>query len=233
MKGSPPHTTSARLPPTGSGGRHPHAALTDNDGGLVQLAQCGDKQAFDQLVRKYRGAVMKLALRYTRDCADAEDATQEAFIKAYRGLRRFRRECTFYTWLYRIATNSAKNVLLHRRRTPEMTSLPTSGADEGGTVPTCLLELGTPETFSATDDIRGAVNAALHTLPPEYRAALLLRELRGLSYEQIAVSMATPVGTVRSRIFRARELIDAQLRPVSEHGLGRRRRGKAPQPLAR
>src|ERR1700684_2289680 len=175
---------------------------------LVLGAQAGESAAFDQLVRKYRPRVVKLAMRYTHNVSDAEDAAQEAFVKAYRGLPHFRRECTFYTWLHRIAINSAKNVLLARDRDPvySATDLP----DDSGSARYARhqQELDTPEELTRIDDIRGMVNAALEALPEAHRTAIMLREIDGLTYREIAATMAIPLGTVRSRVFRARNAID-------------------------
>jgi RNA polymerase sigma-70 factor (ECF subfamily) len=169
-------------------------------------------------------------MRYTHNVSDAEDAAQEAFVKAYRGLPRFRRQCTFYTWLHRIAINSAKNLLLARDRDPldRATDLP----DDSGSArhATHQQELDTPEELTRIDDIRGMVNAALEALPEAYRTTIMLREVEGLSYREIAATMAIPLGTVRSRVFRARDVIDHKLRRVSEGGLGRHsRRRRSPK----
>jgi RNA polymerase sigma-70 factor (ECF subfamily) len=189
---------------------------------LVVRAQSGDHKAFDQLTLKYRPKVFKLAKRFTGNCSDAEDVAQETFIKAYRGLGTFRRECAFYTWLFRIATNSAKNVLMARVRNSAASTCAWPDEDDAaGFLPVRLQEMDTPEDLALTDEMRGAMNSTLEQLPVTHRAAIILREVDGLTYVQIAAVMATPVGTVRSRIFRARELIDQRLRPVFEGGLGR------------
>jgi RNA polymerase sigma-70 factor (ECF subfamily) len=196
-----------------------------SDLSLVLRAQSGESAAFNQLVRKYRQRVVKLAMRYTHNFSDAEDAAQEAFLKAYRGLPQFRRECAFYTWLHRIAINSAKNVLIARARDPvdKATDLP----DDSGSVghATRHQELDTPEELTRSDDIRAMVNAALEALPEAYRMVIMLREIDGLSYREISSRMAVPLGTVRSRVFRARDVIDHKLRQVTDGGLGRH--GKA------
>jgi RNA polymerase sigma-70 factor (ECF subfamily) len=194
---------------------------SSDDFNLVVRAQSGDRQAFDQLTLKYWPRVIKLAERYTRNRADAEDVAQEAFIKAYKGLCTFRRECTFYTWLFRIAVNSAKNVLLARGHNSVAATSVWLDAEDGVLTPMCLREMDTPEELALSDEMHGAVNATLQQLPETHRAAVMLREIDGLTYAQIAAAMATPVGTVRSRIFRARELIDHHLRPVFEGGIGR------------
>jgi RNA polymerase sigma-70 factor (ECF subfamily) len=203
-------------------GRSDFGAGTNiSDLSLVRSAQSGEIRAFDRLVLKYRPRVVELALRYTRNPADAEDATQEAFIRAYRGLRHFRCDSTFYTWLYRIASNCARNLLKARARdllrgTTDFPDDPTAAH-----LPTRLQELETPEELTITDDIRGVVNATLESLCEEYRTAITLREIDGLSYQDIAAAMSIPVGTVRSRVFRARDIIDRQLRRVYDGGLGR------------
>jgi RNA polymerase sigma-70 factor, ECF subfamily len=187
---------------------------------LVRLAQQGDRAAFDRLVRKYRPKLITLAARYTHNVSDAEDATQDALVKTYRGLADFRGECAFYTWLYRITVNSAKNLLQTRAREHAIT---TSSVlrEESLEAPWQSQDLATPERLTLTEDIRATVNAALQRLPEVHREAIILRELEGMSYEQIAQVMGTPIGTVRSRVFRARELIDHELRRVFDGGLGR------------
>jgi RNA polymerase sigma-70 factor, ECF subfamily len=203
-------------PSTAIPSAYPHAfgarpILSDRS--LVRCAQSGESRAFDRLVLKYRSRIVKLAMRYTRNPADAEDATQETFIKAYRALRHFRCDSAFYTWLYRIATNCARNLLKARRR-----DLLNSAIDR----PTHLRELATPEELALTADICGMVNFALGALSEEHRTVITLREIDGLSYREIASAMSIPVGTVRSRVFRARDLIDREVRRVHDGGLGRR-----------
>jgi len=200
------------------------AAGEGDDQSLVHRVQAGDRGAFDQLVRKYQRRVLRLALRLTHDLCDAEDAAQEAFMMAYRGLPHFRRECSFYTWLYRISINSAKNVLAARMRGAALfvnDSGSPYGDDHAAEESAELKDADTPENLVLTDEICQLVNAAVASLPEEQRVAVLLRELEGYSYESIARVMASPVGTVRSRIYRARELIDARLRQVFDEGLGR------------
>jgi len=191
-----------------------------SDLSLVQLAQRGDAGAFDALVRRYQHKVVKLVLRYVRDPAEAEDIAQEAFIKAYRALPRFRGDSAFYTWLYRIAINTAKNVLASRGRSPIRYEVDRSDDDDYDVVAN-LKDAATPEALALTEEIRSTVTAAIDALPEDLRTAIQLRELEGLSYEEIAAAMECPVGTVRSRIFRAREAIDARLRDVFDGGLGR------------
>jgi RNA polymerase sigma-70 factor, ECF subfamily len=164
---------------------------------------------------------VELAMRYTRNSADAEDATQETFIKAYRGLRHFRCESAFYTWLYRIASNCARNLLNARRRDLLNKAIDFSDYHNAARHSTRLRELETPEELALTADIRGMVNTALEGLSEEHRTAITLREIDGLSYQQIASAMSIPIGTVRSRVFRARDIIDHKLRLVHDGGLGR------------
>src|SRR5579863_759362 len=199
-----------------------NADVCDDD--LVSRAKLGERAAFDLLVRKYQRRVFKLTLRYTRNQTDAEDASQEAFIKAYRGLRAFRGECAFYTWLYRIAIRCASNVLAARARDPMFGAYTMSDDDTASELTTSLRELETPEDLRVTSDIKGVVNVALEELPEAHRTAIMYREIDGLTYDEIATVMISPIGTVRSRVFRAREIIDHRLRAVFEDGLGRRRR---------
>jgi RNA polymerase sigma-70 factor (ECF subfamily) len=188
---------------------------------LVKRVQRGDKSAFDLLVRKYQHKVVKLVLRYVRNPAEAEDIAQEAFIKAYRALPQFRGDSAFYTWMYRIAINTAKNSLASRDRSPIAYDLDLTDPEESHGVQARLQDPDTPEGMALTEEIRGIVNSAIEGLPEELKTAIVLRELDGLSYEEIAAAMECPVGTVRSRIFRAREAIDKRLREVFEGGLGR------------
>jgi RNA polymerase sigma-70 factor (ECF subfamily) len=192
-----------------------------SDLSLVRRVQRGDKGAFDALVLKYQHKVVKLVMRYVRNPAEAEDVAQEAFIKAYRALPQFRGDSAFYTWLYRIAINTAKNAVVSRDRSPVEFDLDSQNSDESYDMQSRLKDSETPEGLVLTDEIRGTVNAAIDALPEDLRTAIVLRELEGLSYEEIAAAMGCPVGTVRSRIFRARESIDRQLREVFEGGLGR------------
>lgn len=182
---------------------------------LVARVQKGDNTAFDLLVRKYQHRVAKLVGRYVRDRAEVEDVTQEAFLKAYRALRGFRGDSAFYTWLYRIAVNTAKNYLDARGRRPVSLDLEAEGievldSNEG------LREQATPEHHLLTDEIANTVHRVLEGLPADLRTAITLREVEGLSYEEIADIMDCPIGTVRSRIFRAREAVDLELKPLLE-----------------
>ncbi len=192
-----------------------------SDLSLVRRVQRGDKGAFDVLVLKYQHKLVKLVTRYVRNPAEAEDIAQEAFIKAYRALPQFRGDSAFYTWLYRIAINTAKNAVVSRDRSPVDYDFDRDSIDESYDMQGRLKDSETPEGLVLTDEIRQTVNAAIEQLPEDLRTAIVLRELEGLSYEQIAAQMDCPVGTVRSRIFRAREAIDQRLRQVFEGGLGR------------
>jgi RNA polymerase sigma-70 factor, ECF subfamily len=192
-----------------------------SDLSLVLRVPHGDKGAFDALVLKYQHKLVKLVMRYVRNPAEAEDIAQEAFIKAYRALPQFRGDSAFYTWLYRIAINTAKNAVVSRDRSPVEYDLDRSNTDESYDMQGRMKDSETPEGLVLTDEIRSTVNAAIDALPEDLRTAIVLRELEGLSYEEIAAAMACPVGTVRSRIFRAREAIDRRLREVFEGGLGR------------
>src|ERR1700741_2756696 len=192
-----------------------------SDLSLVRRVQRGDKGAFDALVLKYQHKLVKLVMRYVRNPAEAEDIAQEAFIKAYRALPQFRGDSAFYTWLYRIAINTAKNAVVSRDRSPVEYDLDRNNNDESYDMQGRMKDAETPEGLVLTDEIRSTVNAAIDALPEDLRTAIVLRELDGLSYEEIAAAMACPVGTVRSRIFRAREAIAKRLREVFEGGLGR------------
>jgi RNA polymerase sigma-70 factor (ECF subfamily) len=186
---------------------------TSGDQLLVERAQRGDRRAFDLLVLKYQQKIVKLVLRYVRDPAEALDVSQEAFIKAYRALPGFRGESAFYTWLYRIAINTAKNYLVSLQRRPVEYDLDPQAAEQYD-ITTRLRDEDTPEGLAMQDELRRTVESAIAGLPDELRTAILLREIEGLSYEEIASAMECPVGTVRSRIFRAREAIDARIRPL-------------------
>ena len=181
---------------------------------LVERAQKGDKRAFELLVMKYQRKLARLLSRMVRDQAEIEDITQESFIKAYRALPQFRGESAFYTWLYRIAVNTAKNYLVARgRRAPTTTEFSNEEA-EGFEDAELLRDIATPDAELQTKQIAAAVNKAVEALPEELRTAITLRELEGLSYEEIAQMMDCPIGTVRSRIFRAREAIAEKIRPM-------------------
>ncbi|MFN4263648.1 MAG: RNA polymerase sigma factor RpoE [Thioalkalivibrionaceae bacterium] len=180
---------------------------------LVERVQNGDKRAFDLLVLKYQHKIVHLVGRYVHDHATALDVAQEAFIKAYRGIERFRGDSAFYTWLYRIAINTAKNHLVaQKRRSPEY-EVDAQDAEQY-TGDSALKENATPERELLSQEIHQAVISTIEQLPEDLRTAITLRELDGLSYEEIAQTMDCPIGTVRSRIFRAREAIDRTLRPL-------------------
>ncbi len=180
---------------------------------LVERVQKGDSAAFDVLVRKYQHKILKLVMRYVRDPAEAEDVTQEAFLKAYRALPKFRGDSAFYTWIYRIAINTAKNFLVAAKRRPLDYNLDLQDPEQYD-MQARLKDIDTPERMMLTEEIRTTVNRAIDKLPEDLRTAIILREMEGMSYEEIAQAMECPVGTVRSRIFRAREAIDKRLRPL-------------------
>ena len=190
---------------------------------LVERAQQGDKQAFDLLVIKYQRKLARLLSQFIRDASEVEDVTQEAFIKAYRALPSFRGDSAFYTWLYRIGINTAKNFLVAQgRRAPTTTTGFDSEEAEGFEEASQLREMNTPESELTSKQIAQTVNQTLEELPEELRTAITLREIEGLSYEEIAAIMSCPIGTVRSRIFRAREAIAEKLRPLLGTGKDKR-----------
>jgi RNA polymerase sigma-70 factor (ECF subfamily) len=185
------------------------------DHALVKRAQKGDRRAFDLLVLKYQHKIVKLISRYVHDSSEVLDVAQEAFLKAYRALPKFRGESAFYTWLYRIAINTAKNYLVAQGRRPPDEDVSALDAEqyEGESA---LKEYATPEHLMLKDEIEKTVFDAIEQLPEDLRTAITLRELEGLSYEDIAQAMDCPIGTVRSRIFRAREVINKKLQPLLE-----------------
>lgn len=185
----------------------------DEDQKLVERVQKGDKRAFDMLVLKYQHRIMGLIVRFVHDPHEAQDVAQEAFIKAYRALGNFRGDSAFYTWLYRIAINTAKNYLVSRNRRPPSSDVDADDAEffEGDHA---LKDVETPERLMLRDEINETVQRSISQLPEDLRVALTLREFEGLSYEDIAAVMQCPVGTVRSRIFRAREAVDKALKPL-------------------
>lgn len=194
----------------------------DIDQQLVARAQRGEKHAFELLVAKYQRRLLRLISRLVRDPAEAEDVAQEAFIKAYRALPQFRGDAAFYTWLYRIGVNTAKNFLVSQgRRAPTSTEKDAEEAEtfEDGEQ---LRDINTPESLMMSRQVATAVNAAMERLPEELRTAVTLREIEGLSYDEIAEVMNCPIGTVRSRIFRAREAIALELRPLLDTAKGKR-----------
>lgn len=187
----------------------------NTDAMLVERVRRGDKRAFDLLVVKYQHKVLALISRYVKDRAEAEDVAQEAFIKAYRALKNFRGESQFYTWLYRIAVNTAKNHLVSRGRRPPGDDVPIEDAEfhPGGEA---LQETDTPDGELLRSELERVVFTTIENLPEDLKNAIVLRELEGLSYEEIAEVMNCPVGTVRSRIFRAREAINEKIRPLMD-----------------
>ena len=184
-------------------------ATSDGDQQLVERAQKGDTRAFDLLVLKYQGRVANLVSRYVSNAAEVEDVTQEAFIKAYRALPKFRGDSAFYTWLYRIAANAAKNHLVALGRRPSSDQVIDEA--EQFDLPGKLKDHESPDAVLMGMELEQAVNSAIDSLPEELKAALTLREFEGLSYEEIAEILSCPIGTVRSRIFRAREAVDQRV----------------------
>ena len=185
------------------------------DMALVERVQRGDKSAYDLLVLKYQHKIGHLVSRYVHDAHESQDVTQEAFIKAYRGLKNFRGDSAFYTWLYRIAINTAKNHLVTMSRKISDTGIDAADAEqyEGGGA---LRDNATPERVMVTEQIARVIQESIEALPDDLRTAIRLREFEGMSYEEIAQAMDCPIGTVRSRIFRAREAIDNNLEPLLE-----------------
>jgi len=194
----------------------------DVDADLVARVQRGDKRAFDLLVLKYQRKILRLLSRMIRDPAELEDVAQEAFIKAYRALPKFRGDSAFYTWLYRIAINAARN--WQAANSKRLVNLSARESTEGETFSQIdtLSDIATPESMLTSREIVEAVNAAIEDLPADLRTAIVLREIEGMRYEDIAQTMGCPIGTVRSRIFRAREAIAARLRPVLDTDAERR-----------
>ena len=187
------------------------------DEDLVLRVQQGDKSAFDLLVIKYQHKIIQLVNRYVKDPSEAQDVAQEAFIKAYRALGNFRGDSAFYTWLYRIAINTAKNYLVSRSRRSSDYEVDVQDAEAIENAPQ-LQGMETPERLLLNQEIIDTIKTAIDKLPDEMRTAIILREFDGMSYEEIAEAMDCPVGTVRSRLFRAREAIDNKLNPLLEHG---------------
>jgi len=191
----------------------PASGVDASDLELVRRAQRGERGAFDLLVLRYQHKVIKLVARLLRDPTEAEDVSQEAFVKAYRALGSFRGDSAFYTWLYRIAVNTARNAMASRQSRPLDYEAELSEGEQS-TVESRLRHTDTPEATVLSEEIRETVNRAVAALPEDLRTAIILREVEGLSYEEIAAAMDCPVGTVRSRIFRAREAIDRSLHPL-------------------
>jgi RNA polymerase sigma-70 factor, ECF subfamily len=196
-------------------GEEQHLSEAENDQQLVRKVQAGDKRAFDLLVLKYQHKIFGLISRYVSDSHEVQDVAQEAFIKAYRALPKFRGDSAFYTWLYRIAINTAKNHLVSRGRRPPGSDVEVEDAEYYDTG-SALRDVDTPENQLFKQELEDVVNRAIGELPDDLRSAVTLREFDGLSYEEIADIMDCPVGTVRSRIFRAREAIDKQVRAQLE-----------------
>lgn len=194
----------------------------DVDAKLVARVKAGDKAAFDLLVLKYQRKILRLLSRMLRDQSEIEDVMQEAFIKAYRALPQFRGDSAFYTWLYRIAINTARNWMASQSRRPSSPRLHQSEDNETFDEIDNLIDNNTPESLLASREIAESVNETIQALPAELRTAIVLREIEGLSYEEIAQAMGCPIGTVRSRIFRAREAIASKLRPIIDHQGDRR-----------
>jgi len=194
-----------------------HARMSEQltDQALIERVQRGDKQAFNLLVVKYQNKVCNLIARYVGNSGDVPDVAQEAFIKAYRALPSFRGESAFYTWLYRIAVNTAKNYLVAQGRRPPATDVDAEDAEyyENGSA---LKEISNPENQMLSDELKRVVFSTIESLPDDLKTAITLRELEGLSYEEIAEVMGCPVGTVRSRIFRAREAVEKRIAPLMQ-----------------
>ncbi|HQS00895.1 MULTISPECIES: RNA polymerase sigma factor RpoE [unclassified Polaromonas] len=203
------------------------AAPSDSDAMLVERTVAGDQKAFELLVIKYQRRIQRLIGRMVRDVDLVEDIAQETFIRAYRALAQFRGEAQFYTWLYRIAVNTAKKALMELKRDPTVSensfkSGQSDESDETSPLENELISSETPEAVLAGKEIAQMVNAAMEALPEELRQAITLREIEGLSYEEIAEVMNCPIGTVRSRIFRAREAISSRIKPLLENQSGKR-----------
>jgi len=184
-----------------------------SDAALVKRVQQGDKQAFNLLVLKYQTKIVNLVMRYIRDPDEANDVAQEAFLKAYRALPRFRGDSAFYTWLYRIAVNTAKNYLVAAKRRPVEYDLDLQDPEQYD-MQARLKDIDSPERVIMKDEVQQTIDEAIQDLPEDLRTAIILRELEGMTYEEIAETMECPVGTVRSRIFRAREAISKRIEPL-------------------
>lgn len=197
---------------------------SDSDAMLVERTVAGDQKAFELLVVKYQRRIQRLIGRMVRDVDLVEDISQETFIRAYRALTQFRGDAQFYTWLYRIAVNTAKKALMDLKRNPTVSENSFKSGDDDETSPleNELISSETPDAVLASKEIGAMVNAALESLPEELRQAITLREIEGLSYEEISDAMNCPIGTVRSRIFRAREAISEKVRPLLENQSGKR-----------
>jgi RNA polymerase sigma-70 factor (ECF subfamily) len=213
MANFPPSDESIQSHEPRDEGARPSSGVEQSDLELVRRAQRGERGAFDLLVLRYQHKVVKLVARLLRDRTEAEDVAQEAFVKAYRALGSFRGDSAFYTWLYRIAVNTARNTLASRQRRPLQYEAGLSESEQSA-VESRMQHTDTPEANALSDEIQEAVNRTIGELPEDLRTAIILREVEGLSYEEIAAAMDCPVGTVRSRIFRARDAIDRILQPL-------------------
>jgi RNA polymerase sigma-70 factor (ECF subfamily) len=209
----PSLNTQSRVGPVQTCGVQGGVSEAKVDQLLVERVQKGDKRAFDLLIQKYQHRIISLETRYVSDSAEAQDVAQEAFIKAYRAIGRFRGDSAFYTWLYRIAINTAKNWIVARNRRPPSSDIDAADAEQYG-MSSKLKETSTPENELLREEIERTVYDTIAGLPEDLRTAIMLREMDGMSYEEIAVTMECPIGTVRSRIFRAREAIDEKLNPL-------------------
>jgi RNA polymerase sigma-70 factor, ECF subfamily len=213
MPNFPPSDGSMQAQEPRDAESRPASGVEQSDLELVRRAQRGERGAFDLLVLRYQHKVVKLVARLLRDPTEAEDVAQDAFVKAYRALASFRGDSAFYTWLYRIAVNTARNAMASRQRRPLDYEADLSETEQSA-VASRMSHSDTPEATALSDEIHETVNRAVAELPEDLRTAIILREIEGLSYEEIAAAMDCPVGTVRSRIFRAREAIDRNLKPL-------------------
>lgn len=208
-----PVQTPLKTGPVNTGGVRSGVSEAKVDQLLVERVQKGDKHAFDLLIQKYQHRIISLVSRYVSDSSEAQDVAQEAFIKAYRAIGRFRGDSAFYTWLYRIAINTAKNWIVAKNRRPPASDIDAVEAEQYG-MSDRLKETSTPENELLREEIERTVYDTIAELPEDLRTAIMLREMDGMSYEEIATTMECPIGTVRSRIFRAREAIDEKLKPL-------------------
>lgn len=209
----PSQNASPKIGPVLSSGVQSGVSEAKVDQLLVERVQKGDKRAFDLLIQKYQHRIVSLVSRYVSDSSEAQDVAQEAFIKAYRAIGRFRGDSAFYTWLYRIAINTAKNWIVAKNRRPPASDIDAVDAEQYG-MSTRLKETATPENELLREEIERTVYDTIAGLPEDLRTAIMLREMDGMSYEEIATTMECPIGTVRSRIFRAREAVDEKLKPL-------------------
>jgi len=215
-----PLQTRLKAGPAKTGGVQGGVSEAKVDQLLVERVQKGDKRAFDLLIMKYQHRIISLVCRYVSDSSEAQDVAQEAFIKAYRAIGRFRGDSAFYTWLYRIAINTAKNWIVAKNRRPPAGDIDAVEAEQYG-ISDRLKETSTPENELLREEIERTVYDAIADLPEDLRTAIMLREMDGMSYQEIATTMECPIGTVRSRIFRAREAIDEKLSPLLDGPTGR------------